>query len=157
MLEGKEEHGEHSGIEFGSGKQEMCFQRIGSFIKGHYGADAVLSDQEPQVTIHSGSASTRLYVGVLWEDEAIVLISSTVLRGTKLSTDLLETLLRENERMGGLAGFSINAKDEIVLTASLMGDCSEKQLTLSIAQVANTADKFDDLIKKKWGGSRASE
>lgn len=148
---------DRGGIQFESAAQEVCYRRISPLIHARYGESVTLIEHEPVFAIRMGSACTTVYIGALWEDEAIILVSSIVVREAELAPDLFEKLLRENDSMGGLASFSINAKGEITLTASLMGDCSEKQLTLSISEVANTADRYDNIIMQQWGGERAFE
>ncbi len=154
MSEGSQDRG---GIQFESAAQEACYQRISPLIQTRYGEGVTLSEGEPKFDIQIGSSSTIVYVGTLWEDEAIILVSSVVLREAELAPDLLEKLLRANDGMIGLASFGINAKGQICLNESLLGDCSQKQLLLSISEVANTADRYDDIIRQQWGGVRSSE
>jgi hypothetical protein len=77
--------------------------------------------------------------------------------GTNLTPDLMNFLLTLN---GGFVfgAFSVGPKGEIICSHSICASSIDQhELGMSVANVAELADRYDDQIVVKWGGKTAKQ
>lgn len=135
--------------------QRTCYEKIAPWIGELFGADATARTEEPVFDVKVGSAVTEVGVFPWKEDESVVSARARVIHGVDLSPELLQYLLRQNSviRFGA---FGIESDNEIFFQHSIVGStCDKPELEASVRSVSSLADKYDDQIRNRWGGSRA--
>jgi hypothetical protein len=136
--------------------QQSCYEKIKVWLQELYQNDVYMPDDElPIFALHSGSAIAVVEVQDYGDDEALISIWSYVVTGAAIKQDLLDYLLRQNNKIK-FGGFSLDPEDDILFHAELVGStCDKKEIETSVTAVLHTADEYDDIIVKTWGGERA--
>jgi len=136
--------------------QQDCYEKIKVWLQELYQNDVYMPDDElPIFALHSGSAIAVVEVQDYGDEEALIRIWSYVVTGAAIKQDLLDYLLRQNNKIK-FGGFSLDPEDDILFHAELIGStCDKKEIETSVTAVLQTADEYDDIIVKTWGGERA--
>ncbi|MFN3360545.1 MAG: T3SS (YopN, CesT) and YbjN peptide-binding chaperone 1 [Pseudanabaenaceae cyanobacterium] len=136
--------------------QQACYEKLKQWLQEIYHNDVYMPDDElPIFALHSGSAIAVVEVQDYGDDEALISIWSYVVTGANIQPDLLDYLLRQNNKIR-FGGFSLDPEDDILFHAELIGStCDKKEIETSVNTVLQTADEYDDIIVKTWGGERA--
>jgi hypothetical protein len=136
--------------------QQACYEKIKVWLQELYQNDVFMPDDElPIFALHSGSAIAVVEVQDYGDEEALISIWSYVVTGAAIKQDLLDYLLRQNNKIK-FGGFSLDPEDDILFHAELIGStCDKKEIETSVTAVLQTADEYDDIIVKTWGGERA--
>jgi hypothetical protein len=89
------------------------------------------------------------------EDDAIITTRSWVVTGIELTQELLQYLLRENDTMR-FGAFGLDSDNDVFFEHTIVGSTADKhELKASVMAVVMTADRYDDIIAERWGGTRA--
>lgn len=143
-------------ITFESVVHQYVYERVRRILDGAGEGLYTASEDSPSLRVHQGSASARLFVIPLTDDEAVVRVLSWVVRGanTKDPELMRFLLLKNNER--NLGAFAIDQDGDVVLKYSFIGTtCTEADIMSAITAVVAGADDIDDEIVARWGGETA--
>lgn len=91
-------------------------------------------------------------------DRTVVNVQTLVVKGMRIDGELGLLLSEENAKMmfGKLALY--REQQEVHFEQALLGDfLNQAELEVAVAIVATSTDKYDDLIKSKWGGKKFGE
>jgi hypothetical protein len=84
-----------------------------------------------------------------------VVVRAYVVTDVEITPELMHFLLRENNIMR-YGAFGLDKDDDIFFEHSIVGSTLDKEeLMASVMAVLQTADKYDDQIRQRWGGRRA--
>jgi hypothetical protein len=136
--------------------QTSCFAKILPWLEAL--PNELTHDQDaehPTVYIASGSACALVEVLPWGDHEAVVNTRSYVVTQAKLAPELMEYLLRENDRLL-FGAFGLDEDGDIFLNHAILGsECDRIELETSVKAVLAIADEYDDAIVERWGGHRA--
>ena len=125
--------------------------RVEAMLKAHTGADELVTDEEGDWVVASGSA--RYYVRLTEDDPPVLIVYAHILVGVTATPKLYETLNAVNGyiRFGRLfhQGDAVLASTE--LQASTM---DAEELAAACRSIAGLADHYDDLFQAEFGGRR---
>lgn len=151
-------------IAFANTIQELTYTKVADYLRAStlFEQAVEFSPTHPRFGITYGSAHVTVEVLTWdvhpWEERelAIVRACSCVTVGSNLSTELMDLLLRENQRMR-FGAFQLGQQGEVLFAHSVLGgegmDLTELQTC--ILSVVTIADTYDDSIVEKFGGRRA--
>jgi hypothetical protein len=139
---------------FDTEAQQTVYEKIRPWFQELFGTFASFHEERPTCYVLVGSAWTSTVIFPWGEDDATICTRAWCVTGAELSQELLKYLLRENADMR-FGGFSIDGDDDILFEHTIVGStCDKEELRSSVLAVANTADKYDDEIVKRFGGTR---
>lgn len=145
--------------------QELTYQSVQEYLQSSplFKDSLAIVPDRPRFQVLYGSAQVDIEVSNWafhpWNadrDMAIVTASSCVTRGSSVTSDLTQYLLRENRRMR-FGGFQLDEDLNVWFAHSILGgdhmDLTELQSC--ILAVVTIADNYDDALVEKYGGKRA--
>jgi hypothetical protein len=142
-------------MQFASGIQQTCYERILPWITEIFGGQAIVCDDLPMFILRRGSAVTMVEVLPWEEQEAIVRIWARVVSGCSLTPDLMRYLLTKNIELP-FGAFGIDEDGDIRLEHNQLGStCDKEEIEVAARAIIDVADRFDDEILRLGGGSRA--
>ena len=102
-----------------------------------------------------GIATARVFIVPTWIESGATIIRVFAITnlGVKVTPELTQWLLEKNLEFV-FGGFALDAKEGAVwFNHNMLGDFAHpEQLEATLAAVAQTADQYDDEIKKRFGG-----
>ena len=143
------------GIQFQTVHQEETFNKVKGWMKDIFGDFATPREDAPNVSVYVGSSYSSVAVMPWGDDDAIITTRSWVVTGVEMTQDMLYYLLRENDTMR-FGGFGLDSDNDIFFEHTIVGSTADKvQLKASVMAVVMTADRYDDEITGRFGGTRA--
>ena len=144
-----------------SGKEERetttvseTTKKVEKFLKESFGNAFKKARGKPIFMGRSGS--TIVYISIIeWDSDTLVNVFAFVVSGATVTPELMEFLLEENHVLR-FGAFSLDGEGNIIFRHSLVGSTlDKKELESAVYAVALTADEYDDIIAKEFGGLRA--
>ena len=145
--------------------QEQTYKSVEKYLKSSslFQKSLKVFEDRPRFQVSYGSAEVEIEVSNWafhpWNEErnmAIVTAASCVTRGSLITPELTQYLLRENRRMR-FGGFQLDENANIWFSHSILGgghmDITELQSC--ILAVVTIADNYDDPLVEEFGGKRA--
>ena len=143
-------------VEFKTDKQRACYDRVAGFMRELFGEMVRPSETNPLFSMNYGSAYVETGVWD-WGEQTCVRTRSWVVYDTELRPDLLDYLLKENDKLL-FGGFGLMESGTITYNYAVLGDAVDKEeIRNAVMLVARMADKYDDLIVARWGGRRQND
>jgi hypothetical protein len=137
--------------EFEHQRHREAHERVAEYLDELF--EDALEDQG-HFYVRYGSTVLEIAIEPYGPDEASVIIMSYCVQGAEVDEDLRTGLLELNHDLP-FGAFSIVGKD-IFFSHALFGRTLQRTNLLgAIAAVAETSDRYDDLIADKYGGERA--
>lgn len=136
---------------------EAAYEKVRDYLTQLFGESYATHRESPMFQIEHGSTKANILVMPFGDGRAVVDVRAYVVMGAELTQDLLKYLLRENDAFV-LGAFGIDDDDDVFFSHSMVADDLDKaELRASVYAVAATADRYDDEIKRRWGGQRVSD
>ena len=145
--------------------QELTYNKVADYLQSAtlFQNSFVALPDRPRFQVSYGSALVEIEVSNWafhpWnadQNMAIVTASSCVTKGSLITPELTQYLLRENRRMR-FGAFQLNEDFNILFSHSIVGgehmDLTELQSC--ILAVVTIADNYDDALVEEFGGKRA--
>ena len=146
---------QEGGLQFQTAAQEECYNRVKGYVKEIFGDFATPRADSPNFSVYVGSSYSSVAVMPWGEDDAVVTTRSWVITGVEMTQELLHYLLRENDTMR-FGAFGLDSDNDVFFEHSIVGSSADRdELKASIMAVVTTADRYDDEISSRWGGTRA--
>jgi hypothetical protein len=144
-----------AGIQFQSAAQEQTYNKVKTWIKEIFGDFATPREDSPSFAVYVGSSYSSVSVMPWGEDDAVVTTRSWIVTGVEMTQELLYFLLRENDTMR-FGAFGLDSDNDVFFEHTIVGSTADKvELKASVMAVVMTADRYDDQISSRWGGTRA--
>lgn len=138
-------------MEFANQRHRETFERVEEYLQELF-EETYLEDGHFYVTY--GSTVLEISVEPYGPEDASVAIIAYCVQGTEVDDELLSGLLELNHTLP-FGAFSVVGSD-IFFSHTLFGRTLERSNLLSaVSVVAETADRYDDLITEQYGGERA--
>ncbi len=142
-------------MEFRNEMQKNVYVMVASWFEPDVQAGAIERNAErPSFVMRNGSTAMTISVNPYGDDEAVINVCGWVVKGAKVSPELMQFLLNTNRDLY-FGAFGLDTKnDYVTFEHSIIGStCDKKELYTSIHAVLSTADKYDDMIVEKFGGA----
>lgn len=137
--------------EFEHERHREAYERVAEYLDELF--EDALEDQG-HFYVRYGSTVLEIAVEPYGPEEASVIIMAYCVQGVELDEELLAGLLEVNYDLP-FGAFSVVGGD-IFFSHTLFGRTLQRTNLLgAIAAVAETSDRYDDLIVDKYGGERA--
>ncbi len=144
-------------MEFRTEAQKQCYEKIKPWIKEVFGDFAIVVDDRPVFFVNLGSAVANTAVYPWGDDDATICTRAYVVTDVELTPELMKYLLLKNDAMR-FGAFGIDDDDDVFFEHTIVGmSCDREEVKSSIMAVVSTADRWDDEIVARWGGSRAMD
>ena len=144
-------------IEFQTDAQKQCYEKVAPWVKEIFGDFAVVRDDRPVFMVNVGSAITHTAVYPWGDDDPTICSRAWVVQDAEMTPELMRYLLTTNDTMR-FGAFGIDEDDDIFFEHTIVGStCDRDELKTSIMAVVTTADRLDDEIVARWGGTRAMD
>lgn len=143
-------------MEFRNEMQKNVYIMVASWFEPELQSGAIQRyEDQPAFFARGGSAGIRISILPYGDDEAVINVCGWVVKGAKVSPELMQFLLSTNRDLY-FGAFGLDAKNDFVtFEHSIIGStCDKKELYTSMQAVISTADKYDDAIVEKFGGAR---
>lgn len=144
-------------IEFQNEAHKKIFEKVAQQARELWGEMARFREDAPVFLLDGGSAFVRVAVFPWGDDDAFVNARAWVICGAEIKPELMHFLLRKNDdfRFGA---FGLDKDNDIFFEHSIVGStCDKPELKSCVMAVLSTADKFDDEVQQRWGGTRAAD
>ena len=144
-------------IEFQHEAHKKIFEKVAQQARELWGEMARFREDAPVFLLDGGSAFVRVAVFPWGDDDAFVNARAWVICGAEIKPELMHFLLRKNDdfRFGA---FGLDKDNDIFFEHSIVGStCDKPELKSCVMAVLSTADKFDDEVQQRWGGTRAAD
>lgn len=142
-------------MEFRNEMQKNVYVMVASWFGPELQSGAIQRyEDQPAFFARGGSAGIRISILPYGDDEAVINVMATVVKGASLTPELMGFLLATNRDSCWFGAFGVDAKsDSITYEHSIVGStCDRTELQTSMTAVLGAADKYDDLITSKFGG-----
>jgi len=144
-------------IQFQTEAHKKIYEKVVAHTKELFGEMARFKEDAPVFLLDMGSAFVRVAVFPWGEDDAFVNARSWVICGAEMVPELMHFLLRQNDDMR-FGAFGLDSDNDIFFEYSVVGSTLDKpELKACVLAVLMTADRFDDQIQQRWGGTRACD
>ncbi|MDR1393778.1 MAG: YbjN domain-containing protein [Bifidobacteriaceae bacterium] len=140
-------------------KTEMVRSRVQQYLTNIYGSATIDSDGDFTIRRESARGFVRV-VGNDSDDFSVVLIFAPVLTGAVDSPELHRWLAFNDTFLFGSYHLKMRSDGtvDLMLRHVLLGDyIDEPELGFALAFVMETANRFDEELQAKFGGSRFHE
>jgi hypothetical protein len=143
-------------MNFENDAHKSCYEKVNDYMTQLYGESAGADSEDPVFYLSSGSATVQVRVQP-WYEHTVVAVLSWVVTEVEASKELLKYLLNENFQLL-FGAFAVDDQNDILFNQILLGDTIDKEeLRTTISAVAETADRYDDEIVKRFGGMTATD
>lgn len=143
------------GIQFQTKAQEEVYNKVKGWMKDIFGDFATPRADSPSFAVYVGSSYSSVAVMPWGEDDAVVATRSWIVTGVEMTQELCYYLLRENDNMR-FGAFGLDSDNDVYFEHAIAGNSADKdELKASVMAVVMTADRYDDIISSRWGGTRA--
>jgi hypothetical protein len=144
-------------VNFQTEAQKVCYQKVSDWLPEICDRVSYPAANNPIFSLQFGSATVLVEIRPFHQQESSIYIWAYVATEVEVSDDLILYLLKQNYifRFGG---FSMEDDGDIRFHVTLLGaSCQQNQFKLALNEVLESADHYDDLIVKRWGGRRAAD
>jgi hypothetical protein len=142
-------------MQFQTAAQEESYNKVKGWMKEIFGDFVTPREDSPSFAVYVGSSYSSVAVMPWGDDDAVVTTRSWVVTGVEMTQELLYFLLRENDTMR-FGAFGLDTDNDVFFEHSIVGSTADKvELKASVMAVVMTADRYDDQISSRWGGTRA--
>jgi len=147
-------------MQFKTDAQRAVYEKVAAWLKDAFGPTVQARREAPVFDVGinlalGGSALAHVAVHPWGDDDATVTVRAYVVTDVEPTPELMHFLLRENDTMR-YGAFGLDKDDDIFFEHALVGSTLDKEeLMASVMAVLNTADRYDDEIRQRWGGRRA--
>lgn len=139
-------------MKFENTAQKQTYEKVAKWLQELWGDKPKALSSAPIFSVHAGSAVIQVSVKPFGDNDSYVVAISWVVRDIELEPDLMEFLLKENDRVK-FGGFGVDGDDDIFFRHAIVGSTiDKKELETLVVAVAITADEYDDKIIQRWGG-----
>ncbi len=143
------------GIQFQTAAQEESYNKVKVWMKEIFGDFVTPREELPSFAVYVGSSYSSVAIMPWGDDDAVVTTRSWVVTGVEMTQELLYYLLRENDTMR-FGAFGLDSDNDVFFEHSIVASTADKvELKASVMAVVMTADRYDDQISSRWGGTRA--
>lgn len=117
--------------------------------------DDVDQDENGNASLQYGSARVVITVETFDEDQAVVKVCATVVRGAKPTAELFHHLATNQSEVGHLSAVEEpDGTATINFSHSLLGEfLNPAELRMTVIAVAFAADQLDDALAAQFGGT----
>jgi hypothetical protein len=144
-------------IQFQTEAQKNIYEKVVAYTKELFGEMARFKEDAPVFLLDMGSAFVRVAVFPWGDDDAFINARSWVICGAEVVPELMHFLLRQNDDMR-FGAFGMDSDNDIFFEYSVVGSTLDKpELKACVLAVLMTADRYDDQIQQRWGGTRACD
>lgn len=144
-------------MEFETKVQQEIYEKIEPWMKELFGIFVSKRDDAPYFGVSIGSAFVHIGVHPWGKDNATITTRAYVAVDVEITPDLMEFLLRENDKMR-FGAFGLDEDYDIFFEHTIVGtSCEVEELKSSVLAVGYAVDQYDDQIVSRWGGMPASE
>lgn len=158
-------------MNFDTPTQQRAYHRVKQWMveiaaSAEVGMEFELDDEAPIFGVSYGSAYVEIEVapfswesdGGAEEQDALLIISASVVAGATVDAECARFLLQQNEALA-IGAFSLGVDDEIILSTTIpFSYCEDsEELETYVVMICDTADSLDDEIIRRWGGQRACD
>jgi hypothetical protein len=141
-------------MKFESTAQKETYEKIVPWMKEIFGEFSTPDADQPLFWVNIGSAWMQLGVMPWADNGSIIYARADVVSGAKLTQDLAQFLLEQNNNMY-FGAFGVDSVGDIFFQHTILGPTAQKEEVRATATaVVLMADKFDDQIVARWGGRR---
>ena len=144
-------------MNFQSEAQQNCYHKVAAWLPEICDRVSNPVAHNPIFSLQFGSATILVEIKPFRDSESVIYIWAYVATDVEVSNDLMLYLLKQNDvfRFGG---FSMEDEGDIRFHVTLLGaSCQQNEFKLALTEVLESADHYDDLIVKRWGGRRAAD
>lgn len=142
-------------IQFQTDAQKAVYEKVGQYMRELFGELAGTRQDYPAYYLMMGSAVAQVFVIPWGDNESVINVRSYVTVGAERTPEMLEFLLRQNYDMR-FGAFGLDKDGDVVFEHNILGStCDKTELRTSVLAVISTADRYDDQIVGRWGGTRA--
>src|SRR3954453_15024806 len=125
--------------------------RVEAMVKQHTGADELVTDEEGDWAVRSGSA--RYYVPLTDDAPPIVVVYAEILVGVTATPKLYETLNAVNGYI--TFGRMFHQGEPVLAWGELVAPPPDREERAAPCRsIAELADHYDDLFQRDFGGQR---
>lgn len=150
-------------ITFTNSAQQITYQKVVDYLtNSSLFKDSIQTKVDlPKFLLTYSSAQVEVDI-LAWEvhpwdtrELAIVRVCSCVTVGTRVDSELMQYLLRENSRMR-FGAFQLSESARVLFADSILGgeNMDLMELQTCILAVVTIAHTYDDIIIEKFGGQR---
>jgi hypothetical protein len=144
-------------VKFQLKAQEECYQKVANWLPKICDRVSNPVKQNPIFSLQFGSATVLVEIRPFQESQSIIYIWAYVATEVEIRSDLLLYLLKQNDSFR-FGGFSMEDEGDIKFHVTLLGESSQQnEFQLSLTEVLESADRYDDIIVERWGGRRATD
>jgi hypothetical protein len=144
-------------IQFQTEAQKKVYEKVVGYTKELFGEMVRYKEDAPVFLLDMGSAFVRVAVFPWGDDDAFINARSWVICGAEVVPELMHFLLRQNDDMR-FGAFGLDSDNDIFFEYSVVGSTLDKpELKACVLAVLMTADRYDDQIQQRWGGTRACD
>ena len=137
--------------------QEEIYTKVAQWMQEIFGEEIAVKRERASVTLMYGTAYIVVKVYPWGSDEAVIWTRCFVVTGAEITPECMHYLLRKNADMR-LGAFGLDEDNDIFFEYSLVGTTADKkELKEAVKAVAQVADKYDEEIRSRWGGERATD
>jgi Putative bacterial sensory transduction regulator len=134
--------------------RESAVAHVEKILKDYLETDELVFDGDGDVPIRRGSALYHVRVGR--QEPYRVEVVSSVLSGVEESYELLQALNEINAGFYGVQAYL--RKGRVIFSADMAADgLRSEELERACALISGCADKYDDELQAKFGGSKTFE
>jgi hypothetical protein len=149
-------------MEFANDVQRQVYERIKPWMakKLHVQqfGDVYMRTDRPAFGLMWGSVFVQVAVLPLpmptpLGDDAMIVSRAYLANKPRLDADLLEYLVRMNDQ-ARFGAFGVDEDGNVYFQHAILGsEATIQELRISVSAVAQTADRFDEQIIGRWGGT----
>ena len=144
-------------MEFANDAQRVAYERVERYLSEIFGDKASASSEEPSFTLTEGSAVATVAVRPRLEWSSVVETYSWVVTEVDPSEDLYRFLLEQNADLL-FGAFGLKDQNNVIFKHSIVGETIDPgELESSVQAVLTLADQYDDEIRDRFGGHRATD
>ena len=145
-------------MEFASVRQQEVYDRIGPWLVELFGEPRVFAKEAyPGFALPWGTAVVHVAAQPWLEDDCYIDVLSWVAVGPEVTPELMQFLLNQNEGFV-VGGFGLDDEGDVFFRYAVHGASATREaLAQAIQAVGEAADRYDDEIVARWGGTRAAD
>ncbi len=144
-------------MDFQTEAQRECYEQVAVLARELFGDMVHVREEKPTFGVSYGSALINFGVMPWGDDDAMVEVWSWAVTKLEGDAELWKFLLTENFRFR-LGAFSIDADGDVFFKWGMPAAAvSKESLKAGVLLIASTVDEYDDTIRSRWGGERASD
>ncbi len=147
---------------FASDIQRRCHETVGPMLKSLLEDAVQAREGTATFLVVSGQAVAAVSVGAWGDDEATITTRGYVSLGPRREPELLEFLLRENDR-ALFGAFGVDADGDVFFEHTVLGLASDghhvtkRELAVNVLAVLAKVESVQGEVLERWGGRRPQD